>query len=135
MKEWEKQYEITTISLLKPPQGEIPRWRKEGKLAVPPNLTIKHEIMRVVHEGLITGHPGRDETIAQTQRNYWWPDLQAWIMEYVQGCAICQQNKIITHRVMEITPMMTGKSLPCIVMTGHSLFLIVCCVLLLVKAA
>src|SRR5712672_2231655 len=31
--------------------------------------------MRVVHEGLITGHPGRDETIAQTQ-----------------------QNKIITHR-------------------------------------
>src|SRR5712672_3078968 len=31
--------------------------------------------MRVVHEGLITGHPGRDETIAQTQ-----------------------QNKIVTHR-------------------------------------
>src|SRR5712671_5090974 len=28
--------------------------------------------------------------------------------------------------VMEITPMMTGKSLPCIVKTGHSLFLIVC---------
>ena len=66
MKEWEKQYEITTISLLKPPQGEIPGWRKEGKLAVPPNLTIKCEIMRVVHEGLITGHPGQDETIAQT---------------------------------------------------------------------
>src|SRR5712671_3976804 len=37
--------------------------------------------------------------------------------------------------VMEITPMMTGRLLPCIVMTGHSLFLIVCCVLLLVKAA
>jgi len=53
--------------------------------------------MRVVHEGLITGHPGRDETIAQTRRNYWWPDMRAWIAEYVQGCATCQQNKIITH--------------------------------------
>ena len=41
----------------------------------------------------------------------------------------------VTGIVMEITPMMTGKLLPCIVMTGHSLFLIVCCVLLLVKAA
>src|SRR5712671_33987 len=77
MKEWEKQYRITTISLLRPPQGEISGW---------------------VNEGLIMGHPGRDETIAQTRRNYWWPDMQAWITEYVQGCAICQQNKIITHR-------------------------------------
>jgi len=65
-KDWEKQYGVTTVSLLKPPQGEISGWRKEGKLAVPPNLTLKREIMRVVHEGLITGHPGRDETIAQT---------------------------------------------------------------------
>src|SRR5712671_1995622 len=54
--------------------------------------------MRVVHEGLITGHPGRDETIAQTQHNYWWPDMRAWIVEYVRGCATCQQNKIATHR-------------------------------------
>jgi len=53
--------------------------------------------MRVVHEGLITGHPGRDETIAQTRQNYWWPDMRAWITEYVQGCTTCQQNKIITH--------------------------------------
>jgi len=41
MKEWEKQYGITTISLLRPPQGEILGWRKEGKLVIPPNLTIK----------------------------------------------------------------------------------------------
>src|SRR5712672_1696558 len=24
--------------------------------------------------------------------------MRAWITEYIQGCAICQQNKIITHR-------------------------------------
>jgi len=98
MKDWEGRYGTTTVSLLKPPFGEIAGWRKDGKLAVPPNLTIKREIMKVVHEGLITGHPGRDETIAQTQRNYWWPDMRAWIAEYVQGCATCQQNKIVTHR-------------------------------------
>jgi len=41
MKDWEEKYRITTRSLLKPPQGEITGWRKDGKLAVPPNLTIK----------------------------------------------------------------------------------------------
>src|SRR5712672_3911380 len=98
MKDWEDAHGVTTVSTLKPPQGEIPGWRKDVKLAIPPNLSRRREIMRVVHEGLLTGHPGRDETIAQTQRNYWWPDMQAWITEYVQGCAMCQQNKIITHR-------------------------------------
>jgi len=98
MKDWEKQHGVTTHSLLKLPQGEIPGWRKDGKLVIPLNLTLKREIMRVVHEGLITGHPGCDETIAQTQRNYWWPNMRAWIAEYVQGCTTCQQNKIITHR-------------------------------------
>src|SRR5712675_1214890 len=98
MKDWEDAHGVTTVSTLRPPQGEIPGWRKDGKLAIPPNLTMKREIMRVVHEGLLTGHPGRDETIAQTQRNYWWPDMQAWITDYVWGCATCQQNKILTYR-------------------------------------
>ena len=58
MKDWEDVHGVTTVSTLKPPQGEIPGWRKDGKLAIPPNLTMKREIMRVVYEGLLTGHPG-----------------------------------------------------------------------------
>jgi len=98
MKDWEAKYNTTTTSLLKPPYGEIPGWRRNGRLVVPLDLTLKREIMRVVHEGLLTGHPGQDETIAQTCRKYWWPDLRLWIADYVWGCAICQQNKINTHR-------------------------------------
>jgi len=66
MKDWESAHGVTTVLTLRPPQGEIPGWRKDGKLAVPLNLTMKREIMRVVHEGLLTGHPGRDEMITQT---------------------------------------------------------------------
>jgi len=68
---------------MKPPYGEIPGWRRNGRLVVPPDLTLKREIMRVVHKGLLTGHPSRDETIAQTHCKYWWPDLRLWVADYV----------------------------------------------------
>jgi hypothetical protein len=31
------------------------------------------------------------------QEKYWWPKMKEWIMEYIKGFAICQQNKILTH--------------------------------------
>src|SRR6266576_2971444 len=27
-----------------------------------------------------------------------WPGMNTWIEAYVKGCAVCQQNKIITHK-------------------------------------
>jgi len=41
MNEWQKKYDATTTSALQPPYGEIPGWRKQGRLAVPPNLALK----------------------------------------------------------------------------------------------
>jgi len=60
---------------------------------------------------------------------------QRWLSWGGHSGGIHRWHTTLPLLVMEITPLMTGKSLPCIVMTGHSLFLIVCCVLLLVKAA
>jgi Integrase zinc binding domain len=43
------------------------------------------------------GHTGRDETIKQTRRWFWWPGMNEWLADYVRGCATCQQAKIFTH--------------------------------------
>jgi Chromo (CHRromatin Organisation MOdifier) domain/Integrase zinc binding domain len=32
-------------------------------------------------------------------KEYFWPGARAWITEYVKGCATCQQNKNLTHRI------------------------------------
>jgi len=45
----------------------------------------------------MAGHPGGDETIHQIACNFWWPGMNAWITSFVKGCAICQQNKNLTH--------------------------------------
>src|SRR5271154_2409736 len=44
------------------------------------------------------GHPGRDWTISEIAKSYWWPGMNGWVAAYVQGCATCQQNKPLTHR-------------------------------------
>jgi Integrase zinc binding domain/Integrase core domain len=55
--------------------------------------------MNIWHEGSINGHPGRDKTIRRINREYFWPGAKTWITAYIKGCATCQQNKNLTHRI------------------------------------
>jgi hypothetical protein len=53
--------------------------------------------MQQYHNHPTAGHPGRDETTRLVTKEYWWPNIQAYIQQYVQGCGTCQQNKNLTH--------------------------------------
>src|SRR6266702_2257248 len=44
------------------------------------------------------GHPGIANTYALIRRDYWWPNMKNDVEEYIKGCALCQANKINTHR-------------------------------------
>jgi len=63
-----------------------------------PTQEFLRSIMAHTHDHMTAGHPGRDETIRKTKQLYQWPAMNDWIADYIKGCAICQQNKIITHR-------------------------------------
>jgi len=92
LKEWSVLY-----SLSEEVSEEQNSWQKEGRLAIPPDETLKHEILQLLHDAPTAGHPGRDETFTQVSHSYWWPGMRTWIKDYVTGCAICQQNKNVTH--------------------------------------
>jgi hypothetical protein len=90
---WEK-----TLAIERNEEPGRTTWRdKEGRLVVPPDNALKRRILREYHDHWGAGHPGRDETIRKVQNNYFWPVQKAWIEQYVKGCAICQQNKNLTH--------------------------------------
>jgi hypothetical protein len=40
------------------------------------------------------GHSGELQTFNVVKEHYWWPGLQVFIKNYVQGCGTCQQFKI-----------------------------------------
>ena len=63
-----------------------------------PTEMRKRDLMMLVHNHPTAGHPGRDETLRQAQKHLKWEGMKAWIADYVAGCAICQQNKNLTHQ-------------------------------------
>ena len=60
--------------------------------------TSKRNLMMLIHDHPTAGHPGRDETIQKATEVLPWTGMRQWIANYVKGCAVCQQNKILTHQ-------------------------------------
>src|SRR6267142_1588452 len=96
MKEWQDVYPIESIET-----SLQPFWRdtNQQQLVIPPNDLLKRCLMKVWHDSPTAGHPGQDETVRRINREYYWPSVRSWIQEYVKGCATCQQNKNLTHRL------------------------------------
>ena len=66
------------------------------------------DLLKRYHDGTTARHPGVWKTWQVLQRDYWWPTMKAFVKEYVAGCTICQQTKMITRRnqppLQPITP-------------------------------
>jgi hypothetical protein len=87
-----------SITILPDGKFKIATIEPGSKILVPPLDVVKCGIMRLMHDLPTAGHPGCDEMLRKTQEQYYWPGMKNWISEYVKGCAMCQQNKILTHR-------------------------------------
>jgi Integrase zinc binding domain len=62
------------------------------------------------HDHKSAGHPGIFNTYASVTRDYWWPDMKRFIVQYVKGCAICQSTKPNTVRPkVPVYPITTNK--------------------------
>jgi Integrase zinc binding domain/Chromo (CHRromatin Organisation MOdifier) domain len=96
MKEWERTFPIEHIDSL---HHSFWRDTTAQRLVIPSDQGLKRKIMHSWHDGPLSGHPGRDETIRKINKEYFWPGARTWITEYVKGCATCQQNKNLTHRI------------------------------------
>jgi len=92
MKDWQEKYETTTNSMLCPPYREIPGWRKEGRLAIPPDLALKRKIMFHIHNAVGPRHPSLTKTLQQMLQSYWWPDTEEWVMRYMKNCEQCHSS-------------------------------------------
>jgi hypothetical protein len=63
-----------------------------------PSEDQKKALMLLTHDHPTVGHPGRDEMTRKAKKLRQWKGMNEWITNYVKGCVVCQQNKILTHR-------------------------------------
>jgi len=73
-------------------------------LWVPEGLVQK--ILESKHDTRIAGHMGQDKMIELIRRNFWWPEMNERIIDFVQSCPECQQNKASRHQPYRQSSMM-----------------------------
>jgi hypothetical protein len=56
------------------------------------------EIIRMYYDLLISGYQGIEKTYEQISRNYYMPNLQKEVINYIKNYDSCQQNKPARHK-------------------------------------
>jgi hypothetical protein len=68
--------------------------RANGALYVPCGEALRTRLIRECHDSATAGHLGRDKTIEQMQRRFFWHGMTARVSEHVTTCDACQRNKL-----------------------------------------
>jgi len=67
----------------------------KGRLYIPDSLELKRTIMSKEHDTLVAGYMGQDKTVELVQRNFFWPQMDTWIRDYVGSYEDSQKDKAI----------------------------------------
>src|SRR6266571_3187413 len=68
-----------------------------GRLYIPDEIDLQHQIVRDHHDTPTAGHLGVLATCRSIRTSYWWPGLFSFVPNYVTGCGVCQQFKVNTQ--------------------------------------
>jgi hypothetical protein len=71
-------------------RGEL---RRNGKLVIGQNPTLKKSILTWLHDSAVRGHSGRDVTTSRVKSLFYWRGMTKDIISYVKSCGVCQKNK------------------------------------------
>ena len=83
----------------------------KGQIYIPPSA--HYTLISFLHSSPTLGHTGRFHTKTFLECDFWWPGLATYINKFIEGCAICQQNKVNTHPVCPpLNPIPSLTSLP-----------------------
>ena len=96
MNKWKSKYHLRLLESTTIPGLKL--WHAQNQMVVPPDGQLKKQIAYYFHDRPSAGHAGRDGLIQRISTCFWWPGMNDWIKNYVKGCAVCQQNKNLTHR-------------------------------------
>jgi len=68
-------------------------YHEDDRLYIPNDAALKTSIIEECHDVPTSGHLGKDKTMEQVKRRFYWPRMDQEIHDYVTGCDSCQRNK------------------------------------------
>ena len=96
---------LRSFSIDDPPFGALKNWKLElvdgrntlfykGWNYVLDDLNLQRDVVKMLHDHEMAGHPGEAETLVSVEWLFWWPGLRTFVWNYVKDCGVCQQYKI-----------------------------------------
>ena len=83
----------------------------KGQMYVLPSACSS--LLHSIHSSPTTGHMGIFCTKAVLEHDFWWPGLSFFVKHFINGCALCQQNKVNTHLTIPLLmPISSSTTLP-----------------------
>ena len=71
--------------------------RYKDRIWIPPEESVKAEILQRFHDDPLSGHFGVNRTEELIQRQFQWKGMRRDIQEYVSSCAVCQRTVSKRH--------------------------------------
>jgi hypothetical protein len=63
------------------------------RLYLPAGSALRTRVLHETHDAPTAGHLGKDKTLEQVKRRFYWPGMDADVLKYVRSCDACQRNK------------------------------------------
>jgi len=70
----------------------------EHHIYIPDSNTLKLKIVHQCHDAKVAGYLGRDKTLDLMKQNYYWPNMEKWVRNYIRTFNACQCNKTVRHK-------------------------------------
>ena len=65
---------------------------------MPENEFLRTQLIKRIHDSLLTGYLGREVTVALMSKSYFWPGMLLDIRRFVRNCDVCGRNKVWRDR-------------------------------------
>ena len=72
--------------------------RFRGRLWVPNHEPLRTAIVQELHDSVLSGHPGKNGTITVVSREFFWPNLQTTVKQFVRNCGMCGRTTVWRDR-------------------------------------
>ena len=79
---------------------------------IPSSKTVKHKILKELHDSEAAGHLGYQKTVKAVNRGFWWHGITEDIKDYVFSCQKCQEMKSLRQApsgLLQPLPIPKGK--------------------------